>query len=66
MQTPQTFLGRIVKSIFPHFEVEKNVRKKHGVTSQETGAFLEIDIYIPALKIGFEYQVYHFLKFKLF
>jgi hypothetical protein len=50
---PQTFLMRIVRSIFPSAFIEMNVRTE----LQGSRAPLEIDVYIPELKLGFEYQV---------
>jgi len=38
-------------------EVKVNVRKETGLVNPETGEFLELDIYLPSLKIAFEYQV---------
>ena len=37
-------------------EVASNVRKNHGVVG-ESGKFLEIDVFVPQLNLGFEYQV---------
>jgi len=34
-----------------------NARKEAGIINPETGRYLELDVYLPALKLGFEYQV---------
>lgn len=34
-----------------------NARKKVGIKTEDTNYFLEIDVWIPDLKLGFEYQV---------
>jgi hypothetical protein len=38
-------------------ELKLNARKEAGLLNEESGSFLELDIYIPSLKIAFEYQV---------
>lgn len=54
--TPQIYLQRIVRSLFPDAAIELNVRGKHGIKSAK-GVPLEIDVFLPAYKLGFEYQV---------
>lgn len=34
-----------------------NVRKEAGLQNPETGSYLELDIYLPELKLALEYQV---------
>ena len=48
-------MERVVRSLFPTSRVERN-NKELGLTS-EVGNALEIDCYLPDLKLGFEYQV---------
>jgi hypothetical protein len=45
-----------VRTIFPNLEILANMRSAHGIVSA-SGAALEIDVYLPELKLGFEYQV---------
>lgn len=41
-----------------------NVRKEAGLLNTETGADLELDIYLPSLNLAFEYQVrVHYICF---
>lgn len=57
---PQIFLRRIVRSAFPQdTQIESNARSSHGVLG-EFGKPLEIDVYLPEYKLGFEYQVLSF------
>lgn len=35
----------------------KNARKEAKILNPDTGAFLEVDVWYPELKIGFEFQV---------
>eukprot|EP00026_Physarum_polycephalum_P000781 Phypoly_transcript_00782.p1 GENE.Phypoly_transcript_00782~~Phypoly_transcript_00782.p1 ORF type:complete len:944 (+),score=105.33 Phypoly_transcript_00782:1215-4046(+) len=56
--TPQTYLQRIVRTLFPGMEIGTNVRGRHGMKG-ERGAPLEIDIFLPSLNLGFEYQDPH-------
>jgi len=37
--------------------MKTNVRKEAGLINPETGFFLEVDIFLPSLKLAFEYQV---------
>ena len=40
-----------------NYEIIVNARKDVGIISPETGEFLEIDVWIANLRLGFEYQV---------
>jgi hypothetical protein len=56
---PQHFLLRILRSLFPGERIEFNDRKSHGIVTKrpEASKLMEIDLYLPALKLGFECQV---------
>lgn len=55
--TPQHFMTRILRTIFgPDVKMETNVRASLGLLGN-AGFPLEIDVYLPEYKIGFEYQV---------
>ena len=54
--TPQKYLGRILMTIFPETRIESNIRAEVALIG-DRGAYLELDIYMPDLKLGFEYQV---------
>ena len=55
--TPQLFMERIIRSVFPPgVKIESNARAVHGIVNA-TGFPLEIDVYLPQYKLGFEYQV---------
>jgi len=34
-----------------------NVRKEAGIRNPESDTWLEVDVFIPSLKLGFEFQV---------
>lgn len=38
-------------------ELKTNVRREGGLRNPSTGEYLELDIFIPALNIAFEFQV---------
>jgi hypothetical protein len=58
LQMPQIFMQRVIQSIFPNVKIESNVRSTHGIVG-ELGAPLEIDVYLPDIGLGFEYQDPH-------
>lgn len=58
MFTPQIFMSRVVRSLFPNEKLELNVRAGHGILNT-SGRSLEVDVYISNLKLGFEYQVFY-------
>lgn len=35
-----------------------NAREEAALVNPENGEFLELDIFLPGLKLGFEFQVY--------
>jgi hypothetical protein len=53
----QKYARRIVRDIFPDVELLFNWRGE-TMKSSPVGLPLEIDIYLPSLKLGFEYQVF--------
>ena len=38
-------------------ETKVNARKEGSMRSPETGALMEVDVFVPHLHIGFEFQV---------
>eukprot|EP00026_Physarum_polycephalum_P001003 Phypoly_transcript_01004.p1 GENE.Phypoly_transcript_01004~~Phypoly_transcript_01004.p1 ORF type:complete len:1224 (-),score=188.92 Phypoly_transcript_01004:75-3746(-) len=57
----QGILEDVVRSLFKGYNVQKNVRKEGLVRNPTTGSFLEIDVWVPDLRICFEFQdVYHY------
>lgn len=71
----QLLLGRMVRALFPaESEVHAaegggllmNDRRRHRLLGVGGERKLELDIYLPALKLGFEYQAlqsYHALQY---
>lgn len=59
----ELYLRQVVASLFPQHAISFNVRKATNIVSPSTGNLLEIDIWIPSLKIGFEYQVYNWAQY---
>ena len=55
----QLYMERVVRTIFPDKEILSNARE-HGIVGP-SGIPFEIDVYLPGLKLGFEYQVLHSL-----
>ena len=51
-------LARIVRSIFgPKENIEVNAKRGHSIVGIDGKRKLEIDIFLPSQKLGFEYQV---------
>ena len=60
--TPQLFMERVIRSLFPaDVQIETNLRTGHGIVG-DAGVALEIDVYLPDYKLGFEYQVDFFFS----
>lgn len=57
LQMPQIFMQRVIQSIFPNTTINSNVRSGHGIIGT-SGVPLEIDVYLPDIGLGFEYQVF--------
>eukprot|EP00026_Physarum_polycephalum_P001261 Phypoly_transcript_01262.p1 GENE.Phypoly_transcript_01262~~Phypoly_transcript_01262.p1 ORF type:complete len:970 (+),score=114.54 Phypoly_transcript_01262:138-3047(+) len=59
----QALLTSQVKKLFPNEKVLENVRRHTNLKYSESGAFLEFDVWLPSLKIGFEFQDdYHYVS----
>lgn len=59
----QGTLEHVVRKLFPSQKVESNARKKSDIKNPDTGAFLELDVWIPNLHICFEFQdLYHYMS----
>eukprot|EP00026_Physarum_polycephalum_P003145 Phypoly_transcript_03154.p1 GENE.Phypoly_transcript_03154~~Phypoly_transcript_03154.p1 ORF type:complete len:822 (-),score=127.19 Phypoly_transcript_03154:90-2411(-) len=56
--TPQLFMERIIRTLFPEATIETNLRARHGIVG-DAGVSLELDVYLPDYKLGFEYQDPH-------
>lgn len=55
----QVRLQKAVESLFAGQEAIINARSEAGLVNPATGEFLELDIYLPSLKLAFEFQVIH-------
>jgi hypothetical protein len=47
----------IISDLFPSHNIIHNAKKAAHLMDSATGRYLEIDVYIPELNLGFEYQV---------
>jgi hypothetical protein len=41
-------------------DILSNSRKKGEIKSSVTGKYIELDLWIPTLRLGFEFQVFYF------
>eukprot|EP00026_Physarum_polycephalum_P002910 Phypoly_transcript_02919.p1 GENE.Phypoly_transcript_02919~~Phypoly_transcript_02919.p1 ORF type:complete len:813 (+),score=74.97 Phypoly_transcript_02919:109-2547(+) len=55
----QNDLERVLHAIFPDKHIHRNSKKTSSLVSPHTGYYLELDFYIPDLKLAFEYQDPH-------
>eukprot|EP00026_Physarum_polycephalum_P002670 Phypoly_transcript_02678.p1 GENE.Phypoly_transcript_02678~~Phypoly_transcript_02678.p1 ORF type:complete len:822 (+),score=110.18 Phypoly_transcript_02678:190-2655(+) len=58
-QVHQGHLEKLVRDIFPNENIKCNVRKEASIVNPETSRFVELDVWIPDLSIGFEFQDAH-------
>jgi len=56
-QAQQKRMERAVTYFFQGIESIVNARKEAGILIPETKELLELDLYLPSLKLAFEYQV---------
>ena len=55
----ETILRSVVRKLFPKVKMYFNARKSAGLKlNGEVTYYLELDVWIPELKLGFEYQVF--------
>jgi hypothetical protein len=47
----------LIQDLFPQWKMQFNARKPLEAVYDTTGKYLEVDVWIPDLKVGFEYQV---------
>jgi len=56
-QAQQKRMERAVASLFQGIESIVNARKEAGILIPETKELVELDLYLPSIKLAFEYQV---------
>eukprot|EP00026_Physarum_polycephalum_P003058 Phypoly_transcript_03067.p1 GENE.Phypoly_transcript_03067~~Phypoly_transcript_03067.p1 ORF type:complete len:822 (+),score=139.06 Phypoly_transcript_03067:68-2533(+) len=63
--TQQHHLGAALQQLFPDYAVRENVRKEGSIQFPSTLNFLEIDFWVPELRLAFEFQDVHHYKQEL-
>eukprot|EP00026_Physarum_polycephalum_P000635 Phypoly_transcript_00636.p1 GENE.Phypoly_transcript_00636~~Phypoly_transcript_00636.p1 ORF type:complete len:901 (-),score=99.66 Phypoly_transcript_00636:59-2761(-) len=59
----QGHLERAVHALFPHENILTDERKETHIKNPHTGKYLELDVWIPNLKLCFEFQdAYHYVS----
>lgn len=56
----EKMLDRVIRELFSKYTIVSNARKDSGLvdsTLRQHSVFRELDVWIPELKLGFEYQV---------
>eukprot|EP00026_Physarum_polycephalum_P004013 Phypoly_transcript_04030.p1 GENE.Phypoly_transcript_04030~~Phypoly_transcript_04030.p1 ORF type:complete len:625 (+),score=47.65 Phypoly_transcript_04030:223-2097(+) len=57
----QEYLSSVVRTIFPNQEILVNTRKSASILNATSGKYVELDIFVPNLRLCFEFQdVYHY------
>ena len=55
-QKERSFI-QVVSQLFPDEKLILNARREINIKSPTSGKYLEIDVLLPELKLGFEFQV---------
>ena len=60
IEFPDSFLSNFPLKLAADMII--NARKEAGLINRETGEFLELDVFLPSLKLAIEYQVWYIKK----